>query len=129
MNRIREYILLFLLALSILLAIFLYIMNGKVETQKRVFENFKNQSARLISLKKRWRGDKDYKKIFSRLRAISKPIKDEMVGDRHVFGFSDLSSTSMRSIVSVLFNSGFIIKKLDIQKKGKKIALHVEVKL
>ncbi len=129
MSRLKQNILIVLLLVSALLALYLYRSSAKLEIEKRVFENFKKQSAELILLKEKWKSGRDYKKIFARLKAISKPSKEKTEGKRYIIDFENLSQLSLERIVRILFSSGFVIKALDIEKNSKKIALHVEVLL
>jgi len=129
MSFFKRYLILVLLFLSILLAFFLYFSQNRLAEERSVFENFKKESSALILLKEKWKSHKNYKKIFTRLRAISKPTKDRTKGAVHIFKFGNLSQINLNRILLVLFNSGFIIKELDIEREKAKISLYVEVKL
>ncbi|MFK5882374.1 MAG: hypothetical protein QM482_09190 [Sulfurospirillum sp.] len=129
MSRFKQYILVFLLILLASLSFYTYISSDKLRREKKLFGNFKDQSSALILLKQKYKQNKDYKKIFARLRAISKPSKDTTIGNRHTFYFENLSQVSLQRLNSILFNSGFVIKKLDIQKRRDKVSLHIEVKI
>ncbi len=129
MSRFKQYSIVLLALLSIFFALFLFVSQGRLKEEQKVFNSFKHQSNTLILLKEKWRSNKKYKNIFARLKAISKPKKETLKGKTYVLDFSNLSQINLEQIMKILFNSNFNIKVLNVQKNNNKISLHVEVQL
>lgn len=129
MSIFKQYSIVLLIFLSIFLAVFLFVSQGRLKVEQKNFDSFKRQSNTLISLKEKWKSNKKYKKILARLRAISKPKKVMLKGKIYILDFADVSQIHLEQIMKILFNSNFNIKDLNVKRDNNKISLHVEVQL
>lgn len=129
MTQFKQYSIIFLVLLSIFFTIFLLFSQNKFQEEQNNFKNFRDKSKALVSLSKKWGENKNYKKIFVRLRAISRPKKEIAKGHIKIFDFENLSQVHLERIMNILFNSNFNIKEFNVQKNNDKVSLHVEVKL
>ena len=129
MSRFKQYSIVLLILLSIFFALFLFVSQNSLKEEQKVFDSFQHQSNTLISLKEKWESNKNYKKIFMRLKAISKPTKEIVKGKIYTLDFTKITQVSLEQIMKILFNSNFNIKKLNVQKNNDNISLHVEVQL
>lgn len=129
MSRFKHYCIIFLFFASIFLALFTWHLQKELQKEQKDFKEFKNQSKELIYLGNKWNKNKNYKKILSRIKLISKPKKEITKGHINIFEFTDLSQTSLKRIIEILFNSNFNIQNFNIQKNNNRLTLYIEVKL
>lgn len=129
MTGFKQYSTMFLVLISILLTLFLVFSQKKLQEEQKNFKNFKNESKELISLSNKWNENKNYEKVLSLLKSISKPKKEIIRGHAKIFEFANLSQLKLERIVKILFNSNFNIQKLQIQRNNNKLNLHIEVRL
>lgn len=129
MTQFRQYMVALLVLLSIFFALFLFVSQNRLKEEQKIYNNFKNRSKNFVDLSRKWGENKNKKKIFVRLRAISRPIKDIKKGHIRILDFKNLSQLHLERIAKIIFNSNFNIQALDIEKVNDKISLHVEVKL
>jgi len=129
MSVFKKYSIALLILLTIFSAIFLFVSQSRLKEEQKNFNSFKRQSKTLISLKEKWKSNKKYKNIFTRLRAISKPKKEISKGKIYILDFANVSQINLEQIMKILFNSNFNIKELNVKRSNDKISLHVEVQL
>jgi len=129
MSRSKLYALFVCLFLILVLSLYYVNVKKKLLQEKEMLAKFQKNSSILVLLKHKWEGKKEYKKIFLRLKSISKPSKDIKKANVQIFDFTNLSQRKLKDIFMILFHYHLKIKALNITKNKNTISLHVEVKL
>ncbi len=121
-----------ILAMSILFLGLLVYSNSLKKDYIQEIESFKaytKQADKLISLQKKWKNKVEDKKLLESIKKRFNPSVYSEDRGTYTLLFDNLTKQMLNGLGKMLLNSNLLIKKLDLKRYGKKISLHVEVKI
>ncbi|HIP29790.1 MAG TPA: hypothetical protein EYG93_03110 [Sulfurospirillum arcachonense] len=121
--------------LSVMSLLFLVLCFYKYEVEKthkediKSFQEYAKQADMLIVLQNKWNNKKEDKKLLKDINKRFNPTSYTVEKDIHILIFDDLTKSTLNRLGKMLLNSNLIFQNIDLRRKGKKISLHVEVKI